>query len=448
LLICTPCHVLHGGVERIIESLARGLPAHGFRVVVGLARGERFHLPERFRQEYPDLDCVEIEGRSGTRLGRQRGVRRTLAEVRPDVVLIARLFDAYEAVVERKHRGDPVRLAVTVQAYEPDYVTDLATFADWVDLCVTSGRLIARAAERFTTLPADRVRSIPGVVRPASTRVTHDDARPLRLGYVGRIEQPQKRIFDLVDTLAALRDAGVPFTCEVAGSGPNEDELRRRVAGSGLDGRVGFRGWCGTEHLYREVYPNLDVVLHFAAFEGITIAPREAMAHGCVPVVSLFTGCLAEGQFVDGDNALAFDVGDTAAAAECVWRLHEDRTLLRRLSAAAARSQADINSEDGAAAAWAGGFRQALATPPRKGDRPPRLPWPAGGRLERWGLPAAWAETVRGWMGRKSLHSSPGGEWPHVSGLADSARLREIADFAALYEGELRAGIRPPAVSQ
>src|SRR4051812_5474833 len=92
LLICTPCHVLHGGVERIIEALAARLPAHGFRVVVGLARGDRFHLPDRYRSEYPSLTCVEIDGRSGTREGRLRGLRRTLRQVRPDVVLIARLY--------------------------------------------------------------------------------------------------------------------------------------------------------------------------------------------------------------------------------------------------------------------------------------------------------------------------------------------------------------------
>ncbi len=437
LLICTPCHHLHGGVERIIEALAAGLPGHGFRVVVGLARGERFHLPDRYRQEYPALDCVEIDGRSGTRLGRVRAVHRVLSQVRPDIVLIARMFDAYQAVAERKAAGDPVRLAVTVQAYEGDYLTDLETYADSVDVCVTSGHLIAAAARRFCRLPAECLVSIPGGVRPALLPVEHRDERPLRLGYVGRLEQPQKRIFDLVETLAGLTAAGVPFTCRVIGSGPDEAELRSRLGERGLDARATFHGWQTVDQLYREVYPELDVLLHFAAWEGVTIAPREAMAHGVVPVVSQFVGCWTEGQFVAEENALTFPVGDVSAATAAVERLHEDRALLRRLSAAALASQGGINSDTGATAAWAEAFHRVLREPARRGAQGPRLPWLPNGRLERWGLPPSWSETLRDWLSRKSLHAEPGGEWPHASGLADPARLRAIADFATDHERNL-----------
>jgi hypothetical protein len=423
-----------------MERLAICLPTHGFRVVLGLARGTRYHLPGRYRLEYPALECVDVDGRSGTRLGRERGLRRAIDRTRPDIVLIARLFDAYHAVVERKHCGDPLRLAVTVQSYEPEYVTDLAFYADWVDLCVTSGQMIAHAINRYTTLPADRIHSIPGGVLPAHTPVRHDDDRALRLGYVGRLEQPQKRIFDLVETLAGIKESGIPVTCHIAGSGPNEDELRRRFAARGLGPLVVFHGWRSTEQLYQEIYPNLDVFLHFAAWEGVTISPREAMAHGAVPVVSRFVGCLTEGQFVEGHNSLTFAVGDVPGAVDCVRRLHVDRSLLRRLSAAAGRSQIGINSDSGAITAWAAKFRQALAVPARRGICPPKLRWPPNGRLERWGLPSALAETFRSLIGRKSRHTAPGDEWPHVSGLADPIRLREISDYAAIFEGELLTG--------
>jgi glycosyltransferase involved in cell wall biosynthesis len=444
LLICTPSHFLQGGMERIIESLAVRLPEHGFRVVVGVARGERFHLPERYRRAFPKLDCVEIDGRSGTRAGRVRGVCLALEKVRPDVVLIARMFDAYEAVAAQKARGKPVRLAVTVQGYEGDYLTDLELYADWIDLCVTSGNLISAAVQRFSRLPADCVIGIPGGVRPAAHPVAHDDSRPLRLGYVGRLEEAQKRVFDLVEALAALVMAGIPFSCQVVGAGPAEEEVRRRLGQRGLERHVVFRGWLSTEQLYEEVYPNLDVLLHFAAWEGVPIAPREAMVHGAVPVVSRFVGCAAEGEFVHGENALVFEVGNVPQAVAAVRRLDEDRALLLRLSSAACLSQEGVRSERGAIAAWAHAFTRSLNEPARRGARPPRLPWPPNGRLERWGLPATWSEALRRWAGRKSLHTEPGNEWPHASGLADPARLRAIAEFAAAYEADLE---RKPLLS-
>jgi glycosyltransferase involved in cell wall biosynthesis len=438
LLICTPCHALRGGVERVIEWLHDGLPAHGFRVVVALARGEQFHLPERYRREYPKLNCVEIDGRSGTRAGRLRGIGRVLDEVRPDIVLNARLFDVYQAASERKAAGLPLRLAVTLDAYEADYIDDLARYADFVDLCVTSGQMLAHAARRFTSLPADRVRGLAPGVQGADRFVAHDDGAPLRLGYVGRLEANQKRIFDLPIILQALHERRVPFTCRIAGSGPAEEELLARLAEGGLRLVVSFDGWKSREQLYRDIYPQMDVFVHLAAWEGVTIAPREAMAHGVVPVISRFTGCLVEGQYVHEENALLFDVGDVAGAAAGVERLHTDRALLRRLSARARGSQQGVYSDAGALAAWAAALRDALASPPRVGRQAPRLPWPPSGRLERWGVPVGVSESLRRWLGHQYRHREPGGEWPHCSGLGDPQHLREITDFADVLETSLR----------
>jgi glycosyltransferase involved in cell wall biosynthesis len=320
-----------------------------------------------------------------------------------------------------------------VQAYEAEQVADLVAYAGCVDLCVTSGRLIAEAVGRFTPLPAERVRSIPGGVRPATRFVQHDNAAPLRLGYVGRLEQPQKRILDLASTFAALVRRNVPFTCRVAGTGPAETELRQAVTALGLDAQVRFDGWQSAAQLYANVYPELDVFLHFAAWEGITIAPREAMAHGGVPVVSRFVGCRTEGQFRDEDNALTFPVGNVEAAAVCVTRLHGDRALLRQLSEGARQSQDGVNTEEGAAAAWAEAFAYALEQPARIAAPLPTAR-PPSGRLERWGLPPSCAERLRNCFGRRHMHTSPGGEWPHWSGVADPRLLRDVAAFPAEIE--------------
>lgn len=433
LLILTPSHSTQGGVERVIESLARGLPARGFEVVVGLAQGPRFNRPEVFRAAFPALETVAFDYGTGTRTGRVQGVLRAIEQTRPALVLAARLFDGYAATALAKQRRPELRLAVTVQAYEPEYVADLARFQGFVDLCVTSGRLVARAVGRFTDLPAPRVASIPGGVAPATRAVVHDATRPLRLGYVGRLELGQKRILDLPETLAQLDTLGVPWTCRVAGGGPAEAALRRRLAELGLASRVELLGWCEPTRLYEAVYPELDVLLHFAAFEGITIAPREAMAHGVVPVVSRFVGCLSEGQFLDGRNALTFPVADVTAAAQAVARLHGERGLLDDVSAAARRSQGGMSSQEGALDAWAAAFEQALRLPPRSGPRLPELP-PPSGRLARLGLPERWAEGLRRFLGREATHAEAGSEWPHHSGLAAPQELARIQAFAAEAE--------------
>jgi glycosyltransferase involved in cell wall biosynthesis len=435
LLIATPSHSLHGGVERIVESLAHGLPAHGFRVTVALARGARWNRPDRFRQAFAGLQTIDIDSGSGTRAGRLRGLRRVLDRTRPDIVLIARLFDVYQAVAERKARGQPVRLAVTLQAYEGEYISDLETYGAFVDCCVTSGQLIAAAVRRFTRVRTESVVSIPGGVRRAKRFVERDPRAPLRLGYVGRLEQPQKRVLDLVDTLMALRSAAVPFTCRIVGTGPAKSELSRALTSRGLNGSAVIEGWRSSKDLYDDVYPSLDVFLHFAAWEGITIAPREAMAHGVVPVVARFLGLQSEGHFRHGENALTFPVGDTPTAAQQVARLWEDRGLWNGLSAEARRSEEGIWSEEGALAAWAQALHSALEQDVSRVQLPPALVFPPSGRLGRW-LGEGAADRVRRLLRRRALASSPGDEWPHCSGLADAKRLNELHEFALLTDSD------------
>src|SRR5437667_109996 len=83
--------------------------------------------------------------------------------------------------------GHRLRLAVTVQGYEPEYFVDLARYADFVDLCVVNGELGARAVKRFTRVPPERVCAISGgVVQPR--RLREKSAGPLRVAYVGRLE--------------------------------------------------------------------------------------------------------------------------------------------------------------------------------------------------------------------------------------------------------------------
>lgn len=415
LFVCTPTHSLQGGVERILESLARHLPPRGIEVVFGLARGARFHDPDRFRAAFPVVRGVDVDGTSGTAHGRRRALQRAIVAVDPDVVLIARTFDAYPVVSALKSSGHPLRLAVTVQAYESDYFADLARYAPFVDVVVASGELIAGAVRRFTSV--EHVVSIPGGVAPAGVKRVPGEG-PLRIGYVGRLEQKQKRALDLVPLAEELERRGVAFTFEVAGDGSAADELRRRMP------RARFHGWLSTEELYARVYPALDVLVHVAEWEGVTIAPREAMVHGAVPVVSRFTG--AE-DFVEGVNALTFPVGDLNAAADAIERLDRDRALLERLSCAAQGSQEGIRSEEGAVDAWAAAFRGAAARPSHAGAALPPVPHDSG-LLTRLGVPAPLAELVR--RARRREHADPGSEWPHWSGLPDEELARSLEEYA------------------
>ena len=160
------------------------------------------------------------------------------------------------------------------------------------------------------------------------------------------------------------------------------------------------------------MFPQLNCLLNFSPTEGVTIAPREGLIHGVVPVLSRFPGLVAEGIFRDGHNALTFEVGDMDAAAHHVIALHREPGLLARLSAAAMVSQTGRYLFEGSMKAWADAFDACMRAPPRCGRRLPVDDEP-GPRLERMGLPGAVADRLRSWSRRIPQPREPGDEWPH-----------------------------------
>ncbi len=431
LLICNTSRSTRGGVENIVADLCRNLPARGIETVLGLAKGLRHNLPEPYRAAFPDLPTVDIDGIGGTRQARIEGLSNTVQRVNPDIVLIARVFDAYEAVSRLKLRNPRLRLAVTIQAYEPHYIFDARLYREHVDLCVTSGETVRKAVCDWAGIAEDRVVNIPGGVRPPSPAL-HDKrvSDPVRIGYVGRLDPDQKRVLDLVPFVRALERTGMRFTLTIVGGGPAEGALRDALAKQVESGVARFVGWSTAENLYSDIYPRLDVFVHFAHTEGITIAPREAMAHGVVPVVSDFLGRADERQFVAERNALVFPVGDVEAAVGQVFRLVAEPDLYRRLSKEAKRSQQGKYSYQGAIGAWAHALYECLAKPAVTGVAvaPAYVP---DGRLSRWGFSPWLAQRIRNLAGARHVHVDGGGEWPTGSGTMTPEAEREIMDRVA-----------------
>jgi hypothetical protein len=195
---------------------------------------------------------------------------------------------------------------------------------------------------------------------------------------------------------------------------------------------VKLHGWQSKERLYQEFLPNMDCLIHFAHTEGVTIAPREAMAHGVVPVISQFTGIGTEQQFVHELNSLTFPVGDMESATASIDRLVSEPGLMERLSKNALTSQKGKYTFAGSMDAWAQALDRCLEQPRAMGSS--KLDILADGRLSRMGVPPRAAQRLRDLFGRKHLHSDPGNEWPVGSGLLTEDVADVIMRLAVDYE--------------
>ena len=144
------------------------------------------------------------------------------------------------------------------------------------------------------------------------------------LGFLGRLEAVKNPLF-LLDLLAALE--GGDHRLVVIGDGPLMGALRARAAALALTDRVELLGSLPRAAALERLAA-LDVLVVPSLWEGMPLAPLEAMAIG-VPVVAHRVGGLPE-IIADGRTGLLIDGLDPAGYARAVGRLTDGSALARR----------------------------------------------------------------------------------------------------------------------
>ena len=167
---------------------------------------------------------------------------------------------------------------------------------------------------------------------PAQRDLSH----PLRIIYSGRLDEVQKNVLLLPHIAARLVRAGIQFELSVLGDGPDRERLRNAFLKQGLDRRVKFHGPVPREEVVRFLQ-EADVLILPSRFEGMSWVLLEAMACGCVAVVSDIRRTM-DMVVRDGANGLLCRVGDAGAFARAIMTLARDRVRLQRMSLAARKT--------------------------------------------------------------------------------------------------------------
>ena len=166
----------------------------------------------------------------------------------------------------------------------------------------------------------------------------HDDAAPrpergaddpMTVLFVGRLV-PDKGIFELLDAVDVVRRR-LPVRLVVAGAGPAEGDLRRRIALLGLETTVTLRGYVSGDDL-DAVYRQADVFALPSYREGFPLVVMEAMDYGLPVVTTPIRGCADHLEpFV---NAVFAPPRDAEALANALLAVLEDGALRRTMGEA------------------------------------------------------------------------------------------------------------------
>ena len=171
-----------------------------------------------------------------------------------------------------------------------------------------------------------------------------EDRLPGRILAVGRLVE-KKGFPVLIQACDQLARQGVPFTCDLIGSGDQEPALRALVRERRLDDAVRLRGAVPVEQVAVEMRTASVVVLPcvVAADGNVDALPTvllEAMACG-LPVVSTALSGIPE-IVADGETGYLVPPGDPAALAAAMRRLLEDCALAERLGRAGRERARDL----------------------------------------------------------------------------------------------------------
>lgn len=187
--------------------------------------------------------------------------------------------------------------------------------------------------------------TIPCGIQLPPVRFVANNSGRLRLVYVGRLTEYQKRISDLAGLAAVLARRNVDFQFTIIGDGGEDRRrLEQLVAENGLKDKVTFAGW----QVKKSVEKNLaesDILVLTSDFEGTPISMMEALASGCGFVGTRVSGIEDYADRPGAQNCYRiFEVGDLERAADFIIELSSVLPVNRQ-SAARKLAEAEFSMD-------------------------------------------------------------------------------------------------------
>ncbi|MBK8640030.1 MAG: glycosyltransferase family 4 protein [Chromatiaceae bacterium] len=357
-----------------------------------------------------------------------------MGKVRPDIAIGVNIPDLYTASRRLRARGVYIRTAMALHGIAADLLADVNREVNVLDAVIATNRLVCHLCTDLAGMPPTRVLYAPyGVDVAGLAKLPLSAAADvLRMAWVGRLEQDQKRVHGIAAILGGLDAIGFKYRLIIAGDGPERQPLLDALNPWIQAGRVEYLGVVPPRDVGPRVYAQSDALLLTSSWETGPIVIWEAMAAGLAVVSSRYVGSGLEGALKHEKNSLLFNVGDYRAASIQVARLG-DVGMRTAIAAAGRQMVAERYSIGQSVRAWAGCVGELRRMPPLPATAPAVGPRPAG-RLDRW-FGVGLAESMRRTLGIRFAHASAGGEWPHTAAVS--------ADEAALFEKAVRLDVSP-----
>lgn len=414
-----------GGVATWLDYANQLLSEIGYDVISGLVKGTNSHCPDQYSQKHPGLEAVVIDGSSLNYEGRVNACFKTIQRVKPDFVVPLGVVETVDAAAIAKQRLD-LRLIGRTQGNLPPMLADIIDDRECTDHVICDGALTEEFLLNHAAYEPARVSRIPngaGSIKVA--RPVGPVKEPVRIGYVGRLSESDKRAHDLIPMCKQLVDRGIDFHLTICGTGPLDRRLRSELGY--LGDAVVFKGAVNAAELFEQVYPLLDILTLFSSTETFGIVLVEAMMHGIVPVTSRYSGFHSERLIVDHCNGLSFPIGDAHAAVKRIEYVVANPKSYLKMSSNAREKAAQYTWEN-CFQQWSECLQNSLNCERTRATKEPGTS-NSSGRLDRLGIPRSIVNQLRNFRRKIQPQFLPKGgeEWNLFRGHHSQGRLNEIA---------------------
>lgn len=317
LLIVLPSHLRVSGVTTWAMRAIDALRSRGIDSGLLVHAHPQQRVPQFLESSIERvIECdrpIEQLADSIDRLAQEYGrvVGAMHARTNEQVLVVPCLHgDCFGAVAElTRSMPDIVRPIAWVHA-DNQYDLSVAAYYESVAYafgCVSS-ELAEQTAARMPARSADvfRVPNPVGDFRGVD-RKEDPSTRPIRLVYTGRLDEQQKRVSALLWIARTLDELGIPYEMRVVGDGDSMDELRAHTASIQ---QIQLLGSVDPDEVQTHLHWS-DLWVLPSRYEGQSVAMLEAMACGCVPMVTRVRSGMNE-SIVHGRTGFIVDVDEDA----------------------------------------------------------------------------------------------------------------------------------------